>query len=252
MTEYTDTKEKEYTELRIDDHTLIGEKHIRLGYRQEDNDSFSELLETNKDSIFVLEFDPSSPSAYADTKDSFMSQTFKYATDQKSDLVILDDEEINSNRFGIWKEAGSNISIEEFDYMNSLLLIHTNLINPSTEDILSTIKNSPLDDTRKDTYYKGLKKYLDILTGNKGREELNKIYNLISSFINYDSTCREIYYQEKVSEIIKNNPERKVFAVFGQSHTEGISKTIKDPNFRSNLSSGAKMKYQLTIVKDLE
>lgn len=252
MTEYTDTEEKEYTELRIDEHILIGEKHIRLGYNQEDNDSFSGLLEKNKDSIFVLEFNPSSPSAYADTKDSFMSQTFKYATDQNSDLVILDDEKINSNRFRMWKEAGSNISIEEFDYMSSLLFIQKELNTQSTEDILSTIENSSLDDTRKNTYYKVYEKYLSIFTENKGQEELNKIYNLISSFISYDSACREIYYQRKVSEIIKNNPERKIFAVFGESHLEGISKTIQDPNFRRNLPSGAKMKFQLSVVENLE
>jgi len=47
---------------------------------------------------------------------------------------------------------------------------------------------------------------------------------------------------------MENNPGRKIFAVFGKSHTQGISNTIEGSIYLTPLPSIAKMKWLMASI----
>ncbi len=105
-----------------------------------------------------------------------------------------------------------------------------------------------LSESKKQTYLNGFSKYIRLLQSEDREEKLEGVDKLIHSFIDYDSICREIYYQKKIAEIRKENPDKKIFTVFGKAHTDGISKTLQDSNYRTPLPSIAKMKWLMGCI----
>ncbi len=244
------TQENEFSVTKLDGTTVIGEKHLRENPSTKEDQRFKQILEKNKESIFVLESKPSQSSVFSNSGNTFMSQTLKFGQENNNRMEIMDDERISKDRYGIWKEAGSDLTIEDFDSINSLYLMRQGLAiyNLSFEQIVSNVMNSEiLDNSRKETYLNGFLRYTRYIQGENRKENLQKIDKLLSSFINYDSICREIYYQGKIDKIVKENPNKNILAVFGQSHFQGIAKTIQNNEYRTPLPSGAKIRWEMNI-----
>jgi len=244
---------QEFTVNTVKNNIVIGELHLREKPSLEENERFNQLLEQNKDSIFVLEADPSKSDVFEDNQSSptFMSQALKYSKEKNIRAEILDDEKISGNRYEIWKEAGSEFSQEEYDNIIAMYIMRVGIYknNLSLKDVVSNVNNSEkLDAVRKQTYLNAFSRYMEILQSEKRDEKLKNIEGLILSYIDYDAVCRERNYQKKVGEIKDGNPDKKIFAVFGKSHTEGISKTLEDTNYRTQLLPVAKMKWLISSI----
>lgn len=227
---------------------VIGELHQRENPSQKEEGRFDQLLEENKDSTFILESNPSKSDLFTNTQSpkSFMEKALQFAQENSNQMEIMDDERITKDRYGIWKEVGTDFSQRDFDTLNSIYMMRNGiqLHHQSFEQVVSNIQNSEiLDEGRKQTYLNGFSKYIRILQSEERDSKLASIDKLVTSFFEYDAICRERYYQGKVAKIKEEKPDKKIFAVFGKSHTQGISKTIQDPTYRTPLPSIAKTKW---------
>lgn len=238
----------EFTITNVNNGLVIGELHQRENPSQKEKERFDQLLEENKDSTFILESNPSKSDLFTNTQSpkSFMEKALQFAQENRNQMEIMDDERITKDRYGIWKEVGTDFSQRDFDTLNSIYMMRNGiqLHNQSFEQVVSNIQNSEiLDEGRKQTYLNEFSKYIRILQSEERDSKLASIDKLVTSFFEYDAICRERYYQGKVAKIKEEKPDKKIFAVFGKSHTQGISKTIQDPTYRTPLPSVAKTKW---------
>lgn len=240
-TDVKDSISHEYTVEEVNGNHIVGELHIRVLNNPEDNTSYNKLLEENSDSIFVIESDPSQSNTFQNNPNTFMNMTLTYVRKKDLPLETMDDETMRYNRFGVWETAGSDLTQEDFDLINSLYFPYSQPKVPPIE-LLNMIQNSNLQDSRKQIYYNGILKYIGIFKDEKAYEKLESVKNLALSFIRYDSICREIYYQKKIAKIMEENPNKKIFAVFGNSHKKGIAQTLKEKEYTTPLPSSKELK----------
>lgn len=238
----------EFTLTNVNNCIVVGELHQRTNPSQKEDERFDQLLQENKDSVFILESDPGKSDLFSQTGSSktFIGKALQFAKENNSHMEIMDDERITKDRYGIWEEVGSDFSQRDFDTLNSIYMMRNGiqLHHQSFEQVVSNIQNSEiLDEGRKQTYLNGFSKYIRILQSEERDSKLASIDKLVTSFFEYDAICRERYYQGKVAKIKEEKPDKKIFAVFGKSHTQGISKTIQDPTYRTPLPSIAKTKW---------
>lgn len=243
-----ESKSQEFTLTQLDNGVVIGELHQRENPSQSEDERFNQLLEENRNSIFILESDPTKSDLFTqkESPKTFVGKALQFAQENNSMVEIMDDERISKDRYGIWKEVGSDFSQKDFDILNAIYIMRTGIKvhNQTFEQVVSNIINSKiLDEDRKQTYLNEFSKYIRILQSENKDSKLESVDKLVLSFIEYDAICRERYYQGKVAKIAEQNPDKKVFAIFGKSHTEGISKTIQDSNYRTPLPSIAKTKW---------
>jgi hypothetical protein len=232
--------------------TVVGELHQTENHSKEEEERLGQIFEENKDSLIILESDHSKSNVWTNTENKPMAMTKRFAEENGNMLEIMDDDKIEFNRYEVWRNAQSNISEQEFDFMSSLHYVHTSIVNRnmSAQEVVTTIVNSNhLNETRKQTYLYGFNKYADLLSSPNKEENFKKISELIRSFYSYDGVCRERYYQDKIAHIKENNPNKDILAVFGKSHTEGILKTLEDSSYRTPLSAEAKLRWQITDLK---
>ena len=238
----------EFTLNNVNNGVVVGELHQRENPSQKEDERFNQILEENIDSIFILESDPSKSELFTNTQSptTFMEKALQFAQENRNQMEIMDDERITKDRYGIWKEVGTDFSQRDFDTLNSIYMMRNGiqLHNQSFEQVVSNIQNSEiLDEGRKQTYLNEFSKYIRLLQSEDRDSKLASIDKLVTSFFEYDAICRERYYQGKVAKIKEEKPDKKIFAVFGKSHTQGISKTIQDPTYRTPLPSIAKTKW---------
>lgn len=243
----------EFTLTNVNNCIVVGELHQRTNPSQKEDERFDQLLQENKDSVFILESDPGKSDLFSQTGSSktFIGEALQFAKENNSHMEIMDDERITKDRYGIWEEVDSDFSRSDFDSLNSMYImrIGMQIHNQSFEDVVNNVNNSQLlDEERKQTYLNGFSKYIRILQSDERDKKLESIDKLVHSFIQYDAICRERYYQKKIVDIKNEQPEKKIFAVFGKSHTEGISKTLQDSNYRTPLPPIAKMKWLMGSI----
>ena len=244
---------KEFTLDTLTRGVVIGELHQRENPSEKENERFNKILKENKDSIFVLESDPSDSDLFTEKNSppTFMSQALEFAKKNNTQVEIMDDEKIKYNRYEVWKDAGSDLSQRDWDNITAVYIMRVglNIHNTTFEQIVANVFNSQvLDESRKQTYLNSFSKYMRILQSEDRDIKLESIDKLVHSYIKYDAICRERYYQKKVANIIENNPDRKIFAVFGKSHTQGISNTIEGSIYPTPLPSIAKMKWLMGSI----
>ena len=87
------------------------------------------MLDQNKDSIFVLESDPSNSDIFTEKNSppTFMSQALEFAKKNNIQVEIMDDERISKDRYGIWQEAGTDFSQQDFDIINAIYIMRMGL-----------------------------------------------------------------------------------------------------------------------------
>ena len=253
QSEFENRSTEEFTVNTLDNGVVIGELHQRENPSQQENERFNQLLDQNKDSIFVLESDPSNSDIFTEKNSppTFMSQALEFAKKNNIQVEIMDDERISKDRYGIWQEAGTDFSQQDFEIINTIYIMRMglNVHNISFEQVVNNIQNSEiLDEGRKQTYFNSFSKYIRLLQSEDRDIKLENIDKLIHSYLKYDAICRERYYQKKIANIIENNPGRKIFAVFGKSHTQGISNTIEGSIYLTPLPSIAKMKWLMASI----
>ena len=243
-----------------DGNVVVGEVHLCTNLPLENKKEVDSLLEQNKDSVFIIEGDMrgSGWDEAGNTSNTVMDRTRRFAEENNKPLEILDNEDLvnskNGYRYKLWEHVGSQIS--EYDYNFTLGLYHVReafmLYRRNPKEVYENIINSPrITETTKNIFLTSLKTFLlSMQTGNP-KEQLNKIDTFCQQFIIYDGTCRERFYQEKISEIKESHAEKKIFAVFGNTHKEGIAKTIEDTNYRTPFKGEAKMIWEIQEFKEI-
>lgn len=243
-------------EKDVEGNTIVGELHINpKGLTEEEKKEWAKLLEENSDSIFIVESDMSKSKIYSNigVEDTFMNKTIKFTQENNKRLEIMHDELVynqKGERYELWRRMGTTISEGQYSYMFlvSNYIINGMLINPanppSLEDIRhNIISNKEYTEAQKYEYEKAL----TTISLASGYGDLDKLLNATKAFVAYDSVKRENYYQEKVSKIKLENPGKKIFAVFGGDHQEGIMKTMENPDYRTD----AEDQKMLKVIEDL-
>jgi hypothetical protein len=249
--------ETTFTETKVGSDLLIGEIHRRkknIDYSETDK-KLQELLEENRDSIFVLEDDPSRTNIYKEeeVKGGTMWQSFEFVLNNNLPFLVLDDGRIN--RYDLWRFAGSDIDETDFAFIQGIWRATFSQKNLPTNTLIEYLyqkedHESPLTESMK----KGSELYLLMTNGQLPKENVNYfVHNFLTTLLTYDSICRERMYQHKIEAVKGNYPSRKFFIQVGLAHIEGIEKTLnkKEGKYRTPLPSSVQIKNKINEYRNL-
>lgn len=252
-----------------DGNIVVGEIHVNpKGLSEEKRQEQTKLLEEQpEDTLFVVEYNTFKNKRYVQiggVEDTLMGRTIQFAQEKDRNLIFMDDEngteddqwwKSNASWYALWQRMGSTISREDFFYMRTVVQIMDTLTRDpkGAEEYIQkaleyTMRNQELSVIEKSTLLNAIK---GTITGLE-QGGLKKMNEAVMTFINYDGRIRDRYYQEKIVNIKKANPGKKIFAVFGKNHQETILEALNNPNGSSNTQpqNEAKMLWTISELKE--
>jgi hypothetical protein len=210
-------------------------------------DQLEEILESNKDSIFVVQQIP--------TPESSLFPTYMNMLEHGFDLRILTSEEELTRRYTLWVDMGSNFALEEYDFMNAFYYCALCIAERRNfQEVARNIMDNPiLTQDRIKTYLKALNLAyftIDDLSNISEYERNSQRDEIIEYFLKYDNKCLERLYQVRLINLINEKSGRNIVVIADDKHIDGIKRTNENPNYRTPLPGTANMKKQIKNLLD--
>mgnify|MGYP000900433531 CR=1 FL=1 len=107
-----------------------------------------------------------------------------------------------------------------------------------------------LSEQDKEIYKRGIDRFSVILhlSPEEATQEMSSLMTLIKLYAELDSVCRERFYQDRVGEVIRHNPDSKLLVVVGKSHRLGIAEALADPEYRTPFDDQQVQEFKLLVV----
>lgn len=196
---------------------LIGEAHAKNQIDQDSQECFNaELAKIDKDTIVVLESTLEPQKIGISKFPTYMEEANTYAKKLGNQTEILDTVETTESVLKELQALNINITQEQLEKVEGISFLYNN----------GVVSFSDVKDLITPNFASGI-----MLAHNSANNEpLRQMYNLLASEIValHIGYIRDERFRERISDISKNNPNKKLFIVVGQAHTQNIVDLYSD------------------------
>lgn len=217
---------------QVDNATLVGETHIRTIVDSQNEQQFQQAITSSE--VIVIEHDAliNNPYSSLSPEKRFIQEAQEHALTTGKQLRILDSElgtDLERKYALVENEFG--LTHEEYAYMisaNTLMREYTSGIPINNID--SNLRKRLSSFLKTEGEVSGVvdETVLQFIQSLQDPLRLREFQSVIASFASIDSTSRERAYQQKVAEIVRNNPDIKVAIVVGKNHLEPIARSLTE------------------------
>lgn len=223
--------------VQVGNTTIVGEIHIRTNQSPEIDKFFRQSL---SDAEIVVTEHQCSPNDFYSKQSSekrLMLEAQEHAVEQQKPLLILDNE--ISDHYGIWLEAGVDLSRDDFNFLfgiHSVLFDFSNGANQS--DLLENLAKLYEVLSKDPSYSEKMAKatYLSVISDTE-IDKIEEKTQMVISFLKIDAQAREIHYQNRLAGIQKDIGDRPMIIIVGKAHVLPIEKALTDSNYRTPIDS---------------
>ena len=212
--------------IKVGNTTVVGEIHIKTKTDPIVEKNFQDTLASAEFIVTEHRCLPNDPYTAMSSEKRFMQAAQDHALEKKKSLLVLDDE--TSNRYQIWRDAGINISQDNF---NLLLGIHAVLTDYSNhigeaESLQRVFRlYQQLYQDPQLSQKMALATYFSIFHKSE-LANIDEKVQMDAEFLKLDGQAREVFYQKRLKGIYNNVGSRKMVIVVGRDHAQPIASTL--------------------------